>query len=88
LKSFNWSHEKNVWLKGNRGISFDEILFYLSEDEHLLDVIENPNYPNQAMFVVEIDDYVYLVPFVENDTEIFLKTIFPSRKANKHYLSH
>jgi len=87
LKDFDWSPEKNDWLKKNRGIGFEEILFYLSEEGHLLATVPNPNYPKQKMFVVEIKGYVYLVPFVENDEGIFLKTIFPSRKATKHHLN-
>ncbi|MBA1446697.1 MAG: hypothetical protein FE835_17700 [Gammaproteobacteria bacterium] len=54
-----------------------------------MDVIKHPNplrYPNQKMFIVNIENYAYLVPFVENETEIFLKTIIPSRKATRKYL--
>lgn len=55
----------------------------------MLDDIEHPNkakYPNQRVFVVEVDEYAYLVPYVESDNEIFLKTVIPSRKATKQYL--
>ncbi|HYE37779.1 hypothetical protein [Methylocaldum sp.] len=55
----------------------------------LLDVLDHPNteqYPNQRKFVVRIRGYAYLVPFVETDSEIFLKTITPSRKATRKYL--
>jgi hypothetical protein len=55
----------------------------------LLDDIEHPNkskYTNQRVFVVEIDGYTYLVPYVESEEEIFLKTIIPCRKATKQYL--
>ncbi len=55
----------------------------------LLDDIEHPNqvkYPSQRIFIVEVDEYAYLVPYVENDDEIFLKTVIPSRKATKQYL--
>lgn len=68
-------------------MGFEEIIFYLAESDHLLDIVENPSYSNQLMFVLEIESYVYLVPFVETEDEIFLKTIFPSRKATKHYLN-
>jgi hypothetical protein len=57
--------------------------------DKLLDVIDHPNqekYPNQRIFIVEINHYVYLVPFVENDQEFFLKTVIPSRKMTKQYL--
>lgn len=55
----------------------------------LLDDLIHPNkekYPSQRMFVVDIDDYAWLVPYVENEQELFLKTIIPSRKATKQYL--
>jgi hypothetical protein len=57
---------------------------------NLLDDVEHPNttdYAHQRMFVIKIDDYAYLVPYVESENEIFLKTIIQSRKATKHYLS-
>ncbi len=85
---YNWDREKNAKLIEERGISFEEIIFHISNGA-LLDVIENPKnekYKDQFMFVIKIDDYVYLVPFVENEDEIFLKTIYPSRKATENYL--
>lgn len=66
-------------------MSFEEVVYHLENDE-ILDVREHPNqerYPGQKIFVIELSDYVYLVPFVETDEEIFLKTIIPSRKARK-----
>ena len=54
----------------------------------ILDVYNHPNsdkYPNQKIYEIGIDDYVYLVPFVKTSNEIFLKTIIPSRKATKKH---
>lgn len=88
MKYFSWNEEKNELLKLERQVSFEDIVFYI-EMGFLLDVLENPNqekYKGQKMFVVQIDNYVYLIPFVEDDREIFLKTIIPSRKATKKYL--
>jgi uncharacterized DUF497 family protein len=88
VKYFDWNVEKNDELIQERGISFEEIVFCIMHDG-LLDVIEHPNkdsYPNQKIFIVNIDDYVYLVPFVEDEKTIFLKTIIPSRKMTKKYL--
>jgi uncharacterized DUF497 family protein len=88
MKYFSWSEEKNEFLKAERQISFEDVVFYI-EEGFLLDVLEHPNqekYEGQKIFVVQIDDYVYLVPFVEDDHEVFLKTIIPSRKATKKYL--
>ena len=75
-------------MKSERQVSFEDVVFYI-EKGFLLDVLEHPNqekYKGQKIFVIQIDDYVYLVPFVENEHEIFLKTIIPSRKATKKYL--
>jgi uncharacterized DUF497 family protein len=88
MKFFSWNEEKNELLKEERQISFEEVVFYI-EQGFLLDVLENPNqekYKGQKIFVVQIDDYAYLIPFIEAEHEIFLKTIIPSRKATKKYL--
>lgn len=89
VKPVNWSTEKNILLKAERGVSFEEVLSAMSHDA-LLDILDYPNteqYPGQRMFVVRIRGYVYLVPFVETDSEVFLKTIVPSRKAMRKYLA-
>ena len=87
MSIFNWNEEKNKWLKENRDIGFEDIVFLISEG-NLIEVIKNPNalYSNQFMFVINFDDYIYLIPFVTDKNEIFLKTIIPSRKATKKYL--
>lgn len=89
MKPVNWSTEKNIRLKAERGVSFEEVLSALSHGG-LLDVLDHPNtqqYSNQRMFVVRIRSYAYLVPFVETTSEVFLKTIIPSRKATRKYLA-
>jgi uncharacterized DUF497 family protein len=88
MKYHTWDYEKNELLKNERGISFEDILYHI-ETGCLLAVIEHPNrdkYPNQKMYIVNIDNYAYLVPFVEDDEHVFLKTIIPSRKATRRYL--
>lgn len=88
MKTFVWNNEKNDLLKAERQVTFEEVILCI-EMGFLLDVLEHPNqekYEGQKIFVVQIDDYVYLVPFVENEREVFLKTIIPSRKATKKYL--
>ena len=88
MKTFNWNHTKHQQLVETRGISFEDVLFYI-QNEQILDDLEHPNkerYPNQRILVVGIDDVAYLVPYVESDSEIFLKTIVPSRKATRKYL--
>ena len=88
IKLFVWNVEKNQLLKAERGISFEEVMFCIANGQ-LLDVVKHSNierYGHQRIFVVRIDQYVYLVPFVESETEIFLKTVIPSRKATRRYL--
>ncbi len=88
MKQFQWNEDKNNQIKQERKISFEDIIQAISQG-YLLDVIEHYNhdkYPNQSIFVVKFKEYVYLVPFVENSTVIFLKTIIPSRKMKKKYL--
>ncbi len=88
-KIFNWNVEKKQLLIQERGISFERIVFEIGSGNELA-VLEHPNqekYPGQRISMVQVDDYVYAVPFVETDTEIFLKTIIPSRKATRQYRS-
>ncbi len=90
MKHFVWNAEKNQSIKGERKISFEEIIFYI-ENGYILDILQHPNqekYKGQKIFVVNVENYAYLVPFVETEHEIFLKTIIPSRKAtNKYFLN-
>ena len=88
MRHFVWNSEKNTQLIRERGISFERVIFHIERDE-ILDVVKHPNpskYPNQRMFILDIGNYAYLVLFVETETEIFLKTIIPSRKATRKYL--
>lgn len=88
-KYFDWNDAKNLQLKAKHGIGFDEIYIAL-EERQLLDIIPHPNqkrYAGQKIFVVKIDSYAFLVPFVEDDEKIFLKTLYPSRKFTKKYLT-
>lgn len=88
MKIYNWNSDKNQGLILERNVSFEEAIFYI-ENGGLLDDIIHPNksdYPNQRIFILRIEDYVYLVPYVETEEEVFLKTIIPSRKFTKKYL--
>jgi len=85
---YEFSAEKNIQLKEQRGISFEEIIYYITNG-HLLDTVRHHNkekYGHQNFYVVDVDGYVHLVPFVRQKNKIFLKTIFPSRKHTKQYL--
>ena len=85
--NFKWNLEKNKLLKEDRGVCFEDVLAQIEEDK-VLDIIKHPNvakYPNQKIYILELQNYVYMVPFVKDVDEIFLKTIVPSRKMNKLY---
>lgn len=88
MKLFEWDNDKNEKLKNEREISFEEIVLYIVND-CIIDIVSHPDqnkYPSQKMFIVNIDNYAYLVPFIEKEETVFLKTIIPSRKATKKYL--
>lgn len=88
MKTYDWDEDKNEWLKEERGVSFEEIVMALDEGKKL-DSYKHPNqskYPGQEILVIEIDNYAYLVPFVEDEEKVFFKTIFQSRQATKKYL--
>ncbi|MBI4308787.1 MAG: BrnT family toxin [Candidatus Omnitrophica bacterium] len=87
MKTFAWNEDKNRLLKHERGISFEEIVFHINSGD-LLARLDHPNrakYPHQQVFIVLTGDYVYMVPFVEDEEKYFLKTIIPSRKLKREY---
>lgn len=81
---FNWSEEKNKTLKEKRGVSFEEVIIAIDKGD-LLEIIPNPskNFKNQSCFIVSINGYPYTVPYIENENEIFLKTIHADRRYKK-----
>ena len=88
MKYFTWDNDKNEELRKERGISFEEIIFHIERGD-ILDILEHPNperYKGQRIFVINVEGYAYLVPFLEAESEVVLKTIIPSRKATKLYL--
>jgi len=88
VKLFDWNLGKNEELKAQRRISFEDIVFSISRDG-LMDILEHPDqqrYPGQRIFIVNVDDYAYVVPFIEDEKTIFLKTIIPSWKMTRKYL--
>ena len=81
-----WDDEKNQKLQNERGISFDEISKIILRKEYL-DILENPSRPTQQLFVIELNNYIYSVPFIiDSQSNIILKTAFPSRNLNKKYM--
>jgi hypothetical protein len=88
MKHYAWNAAMNEQLKRERGIGFEDVVLHIEAGDEV-DVFHHPNqgrYPGQKISVVVIEGYAYLVPFVESEGEIFLKTIIPSRKATKQYV--
>jgi uncharacterized DUF497 family protein len=87
IMNYHWDETKNEHLKQQRDVCFEDVLLAISEGR-LLDILPHLNqiqYPHQNIFIVTIRQYVYYVPYVEEDNKIFLKTIIPSRKYQKQY---
>jgi len=87
MKYINWNTEKSLLLKEARGICFEDVVFHI-EKGGVLDDYGHPNqekYAGQRIMVIGVDAYAYLVPYVEDEEEIFLKMIIPSRKATERY---
>ena len=88
MKIFKWNAEKNELLARERGITFEEIVQRIATGAKVIET-DHPNknkYPNQKIMIVDVDGYAYLVTYVINKNEYFLKTIILSRKATKKYL--
>ena len=85
MKYFDWDDEKNQKLKDEREIGFEDIVIAIDEGR-LLITLEHPKRPNQKIYVVNVGNYAYMVPFVEDKEKYFLKTIYPSRKMTKTYI--
>jgi uncharacterized DUF497 family protein len=88
MKGFEWNAEKNESLRESRGICFEDVVACIVSGG-VLDVIDHPNqkkYPGQKMYVVDVNGYAVLVPYVKTDEGMFLKTVIPSRKMTKKYL--
>jgi uncharacterized DUF497 family protein len=88
MKYYDWNDEKNELLKKLRGVSFEQVVLAIVSGD-LVDRIRHPNpekYPNQRVFLVKIEGYIYSVPYFEHDEKIFLRTIIPNNKATKKHL--
>ena len=86
-KEIRWDEIKNQLLIIQRGLCFEDVLERLEQGK-VLGAMQHPNtnkYPNQKIWVLELNGYICYMPFVETDTEIFLKTIIPSRRLHKAY---
>ncbi len=88
MKYYDWNDEKNKTLRKLRGVSFEQVELAI-ESGDLVDRVKHPNpekYPNQKVFLVRIENYIYSVPYVEDNEKIFLETVIPNRKATKKHL--
>ncbi len=86
MRPIEWDSKKNEWLIKHRGVSFELCATMIREDKIISVIGNHPPYEHQKIFILDIDGYAYMVPYVEDDEKYFLKTIFPSRDATKKYL--
>jgi hypothetical protein len=84
VKYFAWDDAKNAKLRTDRGIGFEDIVFDIERGD-LLDILKHPSLGRcgQRIFVVRREDYVYLVPFVEDAHTVFLKTIIRAQISRR-----
>ena len=85
--NFKWDLEKNALIKEERGVCFEDAVAQIHKN-NILDIIEHPNkekYPKQKIYIILLQNYVHMIPFIKEGNEIFLKTIVPSRKMHKLY---
>jgi uncharacterized DUF497 family protein len=84
---YEWDPKKNEVLKRERNVSFEDVVFHLSQGD-LWKTADHPNrqkYPGQKIYFINIDGYIHMVPYIIEDEYIFLKTIIPNRKATKAF---
>ncbi len=80
-----WDEQKNEWLKSQRLVSFEEVSEEILQHRYL-DIIKHPNRDNQRCFLIRLNGYVWVVPFVVDEyRRLVLKTAYPSRKYQKRY---
>ncbi len=86
--NIEWSSKKSEELERCRGVSFEKIAHKIARGDTLLNMPHHNvvKYPNQYVYVIEIDNYCYMLPYVKSEEDIFLKTIFPSRKMTKRFI--
>jgi len=88
MRYFDWDKEKNELLKATRDVCFEDIVTAIDNGQ-LLQTLDHPNksrYSNQKIYIININGYAFVVPFVQDGKKIFLKTIFPSRKMTEKYI--
>ncbi len=88
IYNFVFDETKNVKLKAERGIGFEDVIDAI-QNGSILDIIPHHNkkdYPNQKILLIKIANYVYQVPYLEEGNTLILKTVFASRKFTKLYL--
>lgn len=88
MKYFDWDKEKNEWLMRERGISFEFIKECIENGQVILTTKNHPPYEHQRVHFILINEYIYEVPFVEDEEKFFLKTIYPSHEATKKYVKN
>jgi uncharacterized DUF497 family protein len=87
--NIDWNPEKNEELLLRHGVCFEDVEAAIME-ARVLEIAEHHNhtdYPHQKKFIFVHNNYIYIAPFVIDHKRncLFLKTLYPSRKATKQY---
>ena len=88
MPEYTWDADKNEWLRRNRGLSFDDVVYHL-EHGGFLDDVPHPSqqlHPGQRLYIIRIGNYAYEVPFYRDGDVESLRTLYPSRKYTSAYL--
>lgn len=86
--AYRWNQEKNLLLKRTRGIGFEDVVDAIKQGKQLADIGHpNPAYARQRLLVVEIGGYAIVVPYVSSEGALFLKTLYPDRKATRRLIT-
>ena len=78
MKEIRWNLLKSERLKHARGASFEEVL-----QARLIAIKKHPKKEHQNIMLFEYKGYIWVIPYVEDDQQIFLKTLYPSRVYTK-----
>lgn len=80
MKEIRWNSLKSRRLKKTRGASFEDII-----GARLIDIGKHHKKENQKIMLFDYKNYIWVVPYVEDESHVFLKTLYPSRKYAKIY---
>ena len=89
MKPIRFNKDKDKVLKEKRGIGFKDVIKEMGAGK-IVTVRKHPNtkkFPSQKIMLINIKNYIFVIPYIETEKEIFLKTIYKSRKYTKEFIN-